>query len=40
MADEWEAADGETFEKVVFSAAKKLGVEITTTRQTGGMHKG
>ena len=28
MADEWKAADGETFEEVVFSAAKKLGVEI------------
>lgn len=28
MAAEWEAADGETFEKVVFAAAEKLGVEI------------
>lgn len=28
MRDEWEAADGETFEAVAFEAAKKLGVEI------------
>ncbi len=28
MMEEWEQADGETFESVVFSAAKKLGVEI------------
>lgn len=28
MGAEWEAADGETFEKVVFAAAEKLGVEI------------
>lgn len=28
MAEEWEAADGETFEQVAFAAAEKLGVEI------------
>ena len=28
MADEWKAADGETFESVVYAAAKKLGVEL------------
>lgn len=28
MRDEWEAADGETFEAVAFEAAKKLGVKI------------
>ncbi len=28
MAAEWEAADGETFEQIVFAAAEKLGVEI------------
>lgn len=28
MAEEWDAADGETFEKVAFAAAEKLGVEI------------
>lgn len=28
MADEWEAADGETFESVVYAAAEKLGVEL------------
>lgn len=28
MAEEWEAADGETFERVAFAAAEKLGVEI------------
>jgi hypothetical protein len=28
MTEEWEAADGETFESVAFAAAKKLGVEI------------
>lgn len=28
MLDEWEAADGETFEAVALEAAKKLGVEI------------
>lgn len=28
MMEEWDQADGETFESVVFSAAKKLGVEI------------
>lgn len=28
MTDEWEAADGETFEGVAFAAAEKLGVEI------------
>ena len=28
MADEWESADGETFESVAYAAAEKLGVEI------------
>lgn len=28
MTEEWEAADGETFESVVYAAAEKLGVEI------------
>ena len=28
MADEYAAADGETFEQVVYAAAEKLGVEI------------
>ena len=28
MGAEWEEADGETFEQVVFAAAEKLGVEI------------
>ena len=28
MAEEWEAADGETFEAVAFAAAESLGVEI------------
>ena len=28
MMDEWNAADGETFETVAFKAAEKLGVEI------------
>ena len=28
MADEWDAADGDTFEAVVQKAAEKLGVEI------------
>ena len=28
MEDEWDAADGETFESVAFRAAEKLGVEI------------
>ena len=28
MTDEWDAADGETFEAVVQKAAEKLGVEI------------
>ena len=28
MLKEWEAADGETFERVVEAAADKLGVEI------------
>lgn len=28
MTDEWEAADGDTFESVAYAAAKKLGVEI------------
>lgn len=28
MSDEWEAADGETFESIAFAAAKKLDVEI------------
>lgn len=28
MTAEWDAADGESFESVVYAAAKKLGVEI------------
>lgn len=28
MTEEWKAADGETFETVVYSAAEKLGVSI------------
>lgn len=28
LEDEWEAADGDTFEAVVFKAAERLGVEI------------
>lgn len=28
MADEWNAADGETVEDVAYAAAEKLGVEI------------
>jgi len=28
MADEWEKADGDSFENVAFAAAKKLGVEL------------
>lgn len=28
MTEEWEAADGDTFESVAYAAAKKLGVEI------------
>lgn len=28
MDDEWNNADGETFEQVAFAAAKKLGVEL------------
>ena len=28
MSAEWEAADGETFESVVYDAAEKLGVHI------------
>lgn len=28
MSDEWEAADGDTFEYVAQAAAEKLGVEI------------
>ncbi len=28
MFEEWNAADGETFESVAFKAAEKLGVEI------------
>ena len=28
IADEWDAADGETFEGVVYKAARILGVEI------------
>lgn len=28
MHDEWAAADGETFERVVYEAAKRLGVTI------------
>lgn len=28
FSDEWEAADGETFEQVVYEAADVLGVEV------------
>lgn len=28
MSAEWETADGETFESVVYAAAEKIGVEI------------
>ncbi len=28
MLDQWDAADGETFESVLFAAAEKLSVEI------------
>lgn len=28
MLEEWDQADGETFEAVAFAAAEKLGVEI------------
>lgn len=28
MSEEWDAADGESFEEVVYAAAEKLGVEI------------
>ena len=28
MSEEWESADGESFESVAFKAAEKLGVEI------------
>lgn len=28
MADEWAAADGETFEAVAYAAAEKLGLEL------------
>lgn len=28
MSDEWDAADGDTFEAVCYAAADKLGVEI------------
>lgn len=28
MSEEWENADGETFERVAYAAADKLGVEI------------
>lgn len=28
MTEEWETADGDTFESVAFAAAEKLGVEI------------
>lgn len=28
MMEEWDQADGETFEAVAFAAAEKLGVEI------------
>lgn len=28
MLAEWDEADGETFERVLFAAAEKLGVEI------------
>lgn len=28
MADEWENADGDTFETVAYAAAEKLGLEL------------
>lgn len=28
MSEEWDAADGDTFESVIFAAADKLGVEV------------
>lgn len=28
MSEEWESADGESFESIAFKAAEKLGVEI------------
>lgn len=28
MSEEWENADGETFESIIYAAAEKLGVEI------------
>ena len=28
MSSEWESADGETFESVLYEAAERLGVEI------------
>lgn len=28
MAEEWEMADGENFESVIFAAAEKLGVDV------------
>lgn len=28
MLDQWEAADGDTFEIVIYAAAEKLGIEI------------
>lgn len=28
MSEEWEAADGDTFESVVCAAAEKLGIQI------------
>lgn len=28
MEEEWEAADGDSFEQVAFAAAEKLGVEL------------
>lgn len=28
MAAEWDAADGDTFEAVIYAAADKLGVEV------------
>ena len=28
MSEEWEAADGDTFESVVYAAAEKFGIQI------------
>ena len=28
MADEWAAADGDTFESVAYAAAEKLGIDL------------